>query len=253
MSNVTWVEANDKRVFKASTIAQKTFRFFWRELAWDRRRIVPAYDLTAVKFALIAPAKKGGGNAVEFLWADDVRFDGGNLVEGTLLNTAVNLKGFRKGQRVSLEFDRVADWLLARDGKPEGGFTVRVIRAHLSAAERRAHDAAWGLAFGPPGKKLDPRRYACAKLHPLDAAAAKLIDTEGRAGTLKPNARGKDGWAQLHHYALAGAKGCVQALLRHGADPLLETPGGLRPADLSDALNWKDVSRVLYRAESRVD
>lgn len=244
MTDVMWAEENDREIFKASTLARKTFRFFWREVAWERRRIVPAYDLVVLKFAFIGPAK-GGGQAVEFMWVDEVGFDG-RFVEGRLINAPLQLKGLRKGARVSLEFDQLADWMLARDGRPEGGFTVRVLRKHLTAKERAAHDSGWGLSFGG---RLDPRRFSCATPHPMEANAAKAFEAQLRAGTLKPNAKGKDGWAPLHHFALAGAKRVVQVLLEHGADPFAETPEGLRPADLSDALSWKDVSRLLYRAE----
>jgi uncharacterized protein YegJ (DUF2314 family) len=32
--------------------ARDTFRYFWREIAWDRRRIVPALEMAAVKAPL---------------------------------------------------------------------------------------------------------------------------------------------------------------------------------------------------------
>jgi hypothetical protein len=36
---------SDPEMQRAYESARATFRFFWRELAWERRRIVPALDL----------------------------------------------------------------------------------------------------------------------------------------------------------------------------------------------------------------
>ena len=56
-----------------------TFRYFWREVAWERRRIIPALDLACVK----APFSDGeqGAHAkdtpeVEHMWLSEVDFDG---------------------------------------------------------------------------------------------------------------------------------------------------------------------------------
>ncbi len=41
--------SDDPEMQQASSKARQTFRFFWRELAWERRRIIPGLELAAVK------------------------------------------------------------------------------------------------------------------------------------------------------------------------------------------------------------
>ena len=67
--------------------ARGTFRYFWREIAWERRRIVPALDLACVK----APFSDGGPKTgdspqVEHMWLSEVDFDG-EFVSGVLGNS----------------------------------------------------------------------------------------------------------------------------------------------------------------------
>jgi uncharacterized protein YegJ (DUF2314 family) len=54
----------------AAERARASFKYFWRELSWERRRIVPGFDNACVKVAF---ADRG---AVEHMWICDVDFDG---------------------------------------------------------------------------------------------------------------------------------------------------------------------------------
>jgi uncharacterized protein YegJ (DUF2314 family) len=40
---------SDPEMQRAYESARATFRYFWREVAWERRRIIPALSLAAVK------------------------------------------------------------------------------------------------------------------------------------------------------------------------------------------------------------
>src|SRR5262245_60992459 len=69
--------------------ARASFRYFWREVAWERRRIVPALDMECVK----APFSDGehgkrveGRPEVEHMWMSEIDFDG-RVVSGVLLNS----------------------------------------------------------------------------------------------------------------------------------------------------------------------
>jgi uncharacterized protein YegJ (DUF2314 family) len=42
-------DAKDPEMQQAYEAAQASFRYFWRELSWERRRIVPGLDMTMVK------------------------------------------------------------------------------------------------------------------------------------------------------------------------------------------------------------
>lgn len=48
-SVIYYVEQADEPVNRAGERARKTFKYFWRELFWERRRIIPALDFAMVK------------------------------------------------------------------------------------------------------------------------------------------------------------------------------------------------------------
>ena len=48
-SKVFLSDNDDPEMQRAYENARATFRYFWREVAWERRRIVPALDLACVK------------------------------------------------------------------------------------------------------------------------------------------------------------------------------------------------------------
>lgn len=52
-SKVFLSEANDPEMQRAYESARASFRYFWREIAWERRRIVPALDLALCQGALL--------------------------------------------------------------------------------------------------------------------------------------------------------------------------------------------------------
>src|SRR5205823_13626232 len=87
-SKVFMFDDSDPEMQRAYEKARATFRYFWREVAWERRRIVPSLDLACVK-APFSDGKKAGGNTgdpeVEQMWLGDIDFDG-QLISGTLLN-----------------------------------------------------------------------------------------------------------------------------------------------------------------------
>src|SRR5205807_192511 len=56
-SKVFMFDDSDPEMQRAYEKARATFRYFWREVAWERRRIVPALDLACVK----APFADGEG------------------------------------------------------------------------------------------------------------------------------------------------------------------------------------------------
>ena len=73
----------DAEMEQAAAKARQTFRFFWREMAWEQRRIVPGLELAAVKGAFSDPleirAENPGGFEVEHMWLLEVDFDGRQL------------------------------------------------------------------------------------------------------------------------------------------------------------------------------
>jgi uncharacterized protein len=69
---------NDPEMQTAYENARASFRYFWRELAWEHRRIIPGLALACVK----APFSDGegaagteGNPAVEQMWVGEVDFE----------------------------------------------------------------------------------------------------------------------------------------------------------------------------------
>src|SRR5205823_7956181 len=78
-SPVFMSDDSDPEMQRAYEKARATFRYFWREVAWERRRIVPALNLACVKAPFSDGAKPTRGRdtpEVEHMWLSDVDFDG---------------------------------------------------------------------------------------------------------------------------------------------------------------------------------
>lgn len=158
MSKIVWFDGSDPEMDAAAREARRTFRYFWREMTWEYRRIIPGLDVAAVKAPFThreAPGLLGrlfggaGDPPVEHMWVSDVTFDG-SVVRGALLNAPHALRGWKAGDAVEIPLDRLSDWMYAIGGAVYGAHTVQLIRRRMDPAERAAHDAAWGLDFGDP-------------------------------------------------------------------------------------------------------
>ena len=141
-SPVVMLHDSDPEMRRAYEQARSTFRYFWRELAWERRRIVPALDLACVK----APFSDGpsqhrtkGSPEVEQMWLNEIDFDG-QFVSGILLNEPNRLKSVKVGDSAQFTLDHITDWMYVVDGEVYGAFTVNLIRSRMSAKECKDHD-----------------------------------------------------------------------------------------------------------------
>ena len=238
----------EPKMQRAIEKARETFGFFWREIAWNRRRIIPALDMACVKAPFFDPPESGNMDEVEAeqMWLTDVDFDGRDI-KGTLMNSPRWVKSVSEGDEVSVPLAQISDWMYVyvTDNTVYGGYTVNAIRESMSPDERAQHDDAWGLNFPE-----DPTRTIvyrddygtdaeAADDHPMgrnmgDSLAEYLSQDPNRA-----NERDDDGWTFLHRQALAGSRNCVSVLLEHGADRTLETPHGMTALQLAESLNWK--------------
>lgn len=151
-SRVFMFDDSDTEMQQAYENARATFRYFWREVSWERRRIVPALDLACVK----APFSDGEQRTrtkdtpeVEHMWLSEVDFDG-RFVSGVLLNAPNWLKTVKEGDAVRIALGEINDWMYAISGEVFGAYTVNLMRSRMGRKERQEHDAAWGLNFGDP-------------------------------------------------------------------------------------------------------
>jgi uncharacterized protein YegJ (DUF2314 family) len=100
-SPVFLTPGEDPAMDQAVKRARQSFRFFWRECAWERRRIVPGLDLAVVKVAFEDPPGTPKTDpqqpAVEQMWISDIDFDG-QFVYGTLINSPSWLTSVKEGR-----------------------------------------------------------------------------------------------------------------------------------------------------------
>lgn len=252
-SKVFHARTDDPAMDVAMRKARATFKYLWRELTWDYRRIIPALELAAVKAAF--SDAESGPDDVEHMWLGEIEFDG-DVIEATLLNQPNRVRSVRSGDRISLPPDQIEDWMYAMEGRAYGGFTVHAMRARMSVAERRGHDEAWGFEFGDPSHVAlvpdwtpgaDPEAE-----HPMSEnmaqGFAEAIDANPAAFLVEGDARGL---TTLHSLALGGSAACVRVLLAKGADPSQRTKSGKTARDLAEQMGWPRVIELLDAAQRR--
>lgn len=258
---------------KAAVIgAQATFKFFWRELSWESRRIIKSLDMAAVKMSFAVDDNDPQGPSFENMWVSDIEFDG-QSISGVLMNEPRWVTSLKASDAVSLPLAALNDWMYVRDGRVYGGFTVDALREGMSADARDEHDRAWGLDFGEPGTiEVVPAAEGQAPWllsRNLDSAADRqtLATLEHAEHPMALNMREKveeglqehphvirdydpDGWLLLHREVLAGNYSVVHALLRHGADPLAPNAYGQTSVSLASEAGWPRITRLLEGHET---
>jgi uncharacterized protein YegJ (DUF2314 family) len=254
-------EGDDPEMQRAYENARATFRYFWREAAWERRRIVPALDLACVKapFSDGEPkAPTGGTPQVEHMWMSEVDFDG-QVVSGVLMNAPNWLKTVKEGDSARFPLGQISDWMYAISGVVFGAYTVNLLRSRMGRRELQEHDAAWGLNFGDPTKirvvpepkgggflrGLFGKRQPDTQEHPMSEAMAASLKEQLEKDPSLVQAKDDRGWTFLHQEALAGSAATVKVLLAAGADPNAVTDHGMTPLQLARSLGWENVVALL--------
>ena len=262
---VYFSEDDDPEMEQANENARATFRYFWREVAWERRRIVPALDLAVVKAPFSdGPQAKRSPEVpeVEHMWISDVDFDG-RTVTGTLMNSPNWLRTIRQGDSVRVPLKQIGDWMYVISGEAFGAYTVNLLRSRMNKQERQAHDDAWGLNFGDPKKiRTVPESNGGGGLlkgwfgkktseigeHPMSVNMAESLKAQIARNPSLVSETDDRGWTLLHQEALAGSAPTVQVLLEAGADPNAVTQHGATPMRLAKALGWENVIALLANA-----
>ncbi|OWK37742.1 DUF2314 domain-containing protein [Fimbriiglobus ruber] len=254
-------DKNDPEMRKAHENARASFRYFWREMSWERRRIIPALDVAAVKAPFTdgkQPAGAPDNPEVEHMWLAEVDFDG-RAVSGVLLNDPNWLTSVKKGDAVRLPLGEISDWMYAITGEVFGGYTVNLLRSRMGRQERQQHDGAWGLNFGDPAKirvapepgkggllkSLFGKREPVTDEHPMSEAMASSLTDQLKEDPSLASTKDDKGWTLLHQEALAGSLATVKVLLAAGADKNAVTDHGMTPLQLARSLDWEKVVALL--------
>jgi uncharacterized protein YegJ (DUF2314 family) len=234
---------------RAVNEARGTFKYFWRELYWESRRIVPGLDLACVKIPFSDPpgSRNDEGPEVEQMWINDVVFDGQN-VHGTLINAPRWVKSVAQGDSISVPLGMIYDWLYVIGGRAYGGWTVNCMRSRMSDEERSSHDAAWGLDFGDPNQVLVTPDWSKSNLeavtadeHPMALNMLKSLELHLKQQPEYSRSTDDAGWTYLHSMALAGSVANVRLLLAFGADPAATTLSGMNSQQMAESLGWHAV------------
>jgi uncharacterized protein YegJ (DUF2314 family) len=93
-------------------------------------------------FSVKVPVRDGAD--VEHIWLENVRQENG-VFHGTLGNVPELVRGRRQGEWVSEAAATISDWMYVHDDHLVGGYTLRLMFARMSPAERA--DATRGLDF----------------------------------------------------------------------------------------------------------
>jgi uncharacterized protein len=261
-SKVFLFDNSDPEMKRAHEKARETFRYCWREISWERRRIVPALDLVCVK----APFSDGDQAIpaqdtpqVEHMWLSEVDFDG-REVSGKLLNAPNWLKTVKVGDIAHFPLGQISDWMYVIGGEVFGAHTVNLLRSRMNSRERQEHDNAWGLNFGDPTKiRVAPepnkeggflknwfgKKQVASEEHPMSEAMATSLKEQLAKNPSMLTTKDERGWTFLHQEALAGSLPTVKVLLEAGADRNAVTNHGMTPLDLARSLGWDKVAALL--------
>lgn len=86
------------------------------------------------------------GEHVEHMWIGPVVYKDGKFT-GELGNEPNDLENVKIGDDISKAKEEISDWMYIDDGKLVGGYSVRLLRAGLSEADRKNFDASVPFSF----------------------------------------------------------------------------------------------------------
>ena len=247
-------------MFAANMAARQTFKFFWRELSWEQRRIVPGLGLSVVKMPFVNVNQQEGEPEAEHMWISEIRFDGVSIL-GTLMSEPQWVDTVEVGDDVSVPLEEIDDWMYTINDVAFGGYTINYLRSKMSKQERTQHDNAWGIYFGDPNiiEIVPIKEFGISTESGQAPTFAELERIEHpmsddsreqyrEAFTNDPSLitwTDDEGWTLLHRESLAGNLTPVQLLLEHGADRHFKTPTGYTAIDLAEKMGWPAIVELL--------
>jgi uncharacterized protein YegJ (DUF2314 family) len=224
--------------------ARDTFKYFWRELSWEYRRIIPALNIAMVKIAFVDRSVADATQQIEYMWVDNIDFDG-KYISGVLVNQPNWLTNISQGDSIKVELKDLSDWMFTVDTKVYGAFFVNQMRANMSEEERKEHDDMWGLDFGDP-EIIELAIYENEdEEHPMSLNMAKSTRENLEKSTQMLEYRDEIGGTMLHYDALAGNLAQVEILLEYGLDPEVVNLNGDKAIDLARRFKWDKIVKVL--------
>lgn len=260
---IFFAKGDSPKMIEAFKNAQETFKYFWRELSWESRRIVPALTVACVKVAFSQNKDGNDGPTVEHMWINDIDFDG-EQITGILINDPDELTNIQNGDEVAIPLNQISDWLFAIQGslpkglsklfsssqpKTYGGFTIQAMRSEMTDKERKEHDKAWGLDFGDFNEVLlvNEQKEKPENLieHPMSKNMKEKLQDFLKQNPNEIAYQDEDGFSLLHRETIAGNKTSVSVLLESGVNKDMKTNHGKTALDIAKQLNWEHLIPVL--------
>lgn len=245
--NIIFAEL-DEKMEAAMLEARRTFKYFWREVYWEYKRIIPANESMMIKVAFQQIFAGEVEPVFEHMWINQISFDG-DFIRGILINQPNQLTNVAEGDSVTIGINDLSDWVVINDKQSYGGFTIQAMRSDMTEEEKRQHDAAWGLDFGDCHniqlvyeQKEHPENLI---EHPMSAnmveQATQFLTDDPEHVTLKD----EYGLTMLHNEAIAGNKSIIEVLLQLGADKSATTNTGKTALDYAKSMGWEHIISIL--------
>ncbi|HAS40669.1 MAG TPA: hypothetical protein DCS93_09335 [Microscillaceae bacterium] len=249
--DIFFAKGDSPEMLEAFQKAQETFKYYWREISWEYRRVVPALEVACVKVAFAQQIDPNEDPLIEHMWVNNVDFDG-DEISGVLVNEPQQLTNVQLNDEVTIPLEQISDWLFAISGKTYGGFTIHAMRTLMSEEERKSHDEAWGLDFG------DVQDILCVyeqKEHPENLIEHPMSRNmkERWAEFVQNDAEGianqdEQGYNLLHREVIAGNATSVAVLVESGYfDLQAKTNQGKTALDFAQQLDWAHIIPLLER------
>ncbi len=241
-----FADGENPKMIEAFKKAQETFKYFWRELSWEYRRIIPALDVACVKLAFIQEINNE--TVVEHMWINEINFDG-EKIKGILVNDPDELTNVSNGEYVEISANQISDWLFVTQYKTYGGFTIHAMRSEMNETEREEHDKAWGLNFGDYNdiliayeQKENPENLI---EHPMSKNMQESLHDFIKTNPNELTAQDEQGYTFLHREAIAGNSTIVKVLIDSGADVNAKTHSNKTALDFARQLKWEHLIPLL--------
>jgi uncharacterized protein YegJ (DUF2314 family) len=238
----------DKKMEEATLYAQKNFKYFWRELYWEYKRIIPAHDFAMVKIPFEQKISGQNEPVVEHMWINNINFDG-EFITGELVNAPNELTNVSKGDTITKTVNEIGDWMFSIVGKTYGGFTIHVMRSGMKPIEREEHDNAWGLNFGNHDdiQLVFEQKKAPENLieHPMSKNMGEEMRTFFTEHPDELTQDDENGLSFLHREAIAGNKTGIEILLELGVDKMKQSKKGKTALEYAKLMGWAHLVEIL--------
>lgn len=80
----------------------------------------------------------------EHMWVSELEINDGSII-GILNNDPVYTDKVKYGDSIKMNPAIISDWMYYRDGKLQGGYTIKVLLAQMSKRERKKMEKQFGI------------------------------------------------------------------------------------------------------------